>query len=114
MGEDALDGDANLAGVVEAAFCEGWGGEVEVGRFVDNNRGGAAVFEGAAGAGGELGAEHPADVSAADEGEEGDAWVAYGGGGEIAVFEDEGLAPLGRETGFVEELDEAEAGEGGV
>ncbi len=113
-GEDALDGNANLTGMVECSFCEGGGGFSEVCGGVHDDGGGAAVLEGAAGAGCELRAQHPADLPAADECEEGDARVGDGCGCEVSVFDGDGLAPPGWESCLMEKLDETETGKGGV
>src|SRR5271157_19641 len=85
---DALGRDADLAGVVVAAFDQGINDLVEVGAPVDDRRGSPAMFKGAARPRGELGAQMPADAARADESEEGDARIGRQLLGQLVVLKE--------------------------
>ena len=111
MGEHALYGHADLAGVIEAALGKRRDGVVEVGVGRDDHRRRAAVLERAAGAWREPRAQAPADPGAADEAQETDARIGGERARHIVAVQSDRLAPFLRQAGLVQHGHETKAGE---
>ena len=111
IGEDPLHGNADLPGMIEAAFHQERQRVIEIGVGRHNHRRHAAMFQRAAGARGQLPPQSPADFAAADECEEGDPRIGDNLVGNVEVDRHQRLAPLLRQARFTQDLHEAEARE---
>ena len=109
VGENTLDGNANLPGMIEAALGEPRQGVVEIGVGGDDHRRGAAVLERTARARRQFRTQRPPDLRTADEAEEGDPSIGHQGGAKVAGFGHHGAAPVLGQPRLVEDVDEGEA-----
>ena len=109
---DALNGDAVLAAVEEPAEGDAGGDGVDISIVVDDEGAVATQFEGDALEAG-VGLDAPANLGAAGEGDDLEAFVAHQRLGLRAGHGQDGDGAVG-ETGFAGELGQAEGGERGL
>ena len=112
--EYPLNRHADLTGMIEATLGQRRYGTVEIGALRQDHRGRAAMFQRAAGAGGELRPQGPADLGRADEAEEADARIGHQRGGILAVRRHHGLRPGFRQSGLMQDLHEVQARQRGL
>src|ERR1700758_4953104 len=108
MYEDSLHRDADLTGVIVAAFYQRLDDRVDLHRAIDDNGCRSAVLKRATRAWRQFRAEIPADFCGADEAQKRHTRIRGETLRQGVVFDDQCLTPVGRQPCLMDELDETQ------